>query len=205
MRDLGVVLCGVLVDGEEAFFGVEGEVAGAVIGEVVSAVAITDDEKLNEAQKRAGVAVTGVVLVLYDLLHCPAGIDAEGLEFDLHGGHAVDQEENVVAVVAVVGVGAELARDLEAVLAPVLDVDQRVVERGAVVAGEAVYAAEYFCGTEGVGRDDLVEKTLELAVGQLDAVECLELFAEVALKRGAVSDAGAAAGIPCRDPGLQLM
>ena len=140
-----------LVDGEEAFFGVEGEVAGAVIGEVVSAVAITDDEKLNEAQKRAGVAVTGVVLVLYDLLHCPAGIDAEGLEFDLHGGHAVDQEENVVAVVAVVGVGAELARDLEAVLAPVLDVDQRVVERGAVVAGEAVYAAEYFAALKASG------------------------------------------------------
>jgi hypothetical protein len=41
-------------------------------------------------------------------------------------------------VVAVVGVDAELVDDLEGVFAPVLDVDQRVVQRRAVIAGEAV-------------------------------------------------------------------
>ena len=51
-------------------------------------------------------------------------------------GHAVDEEDDVVAVVAVVGVDAELVDDLEGVLAPVLDVDERVVQRRAVVAGE---------------------------------------------------------------------
>ena len=109
----------------------------------------------------------------------------------LDGGHAVDQQENVVAVVAVVGVDAQLADDLEAVLAPVLDVDERVVKRGAVVTGKAVHAAERAGGGEDVGGDDLVEKTLELAVCQLDAIKCLKFFAEVALKRGAVSDVGA--------------
>jgi hypothetical protein len=39
-------------------------------------------------------------------------------------GYAVDQQEDVVAVVAVVGVDAELADHLEAVLAPVLDIGQ---------------------------------------------------------------------------------
>ena len=42
-------------------------------------------------------------------------------------GHAVDEQDDVVAVVAVVGVDAELVDDLEGVLAPVLDVDERVV------------------------------------------------------------------------------
>ena len=91
VRDLRILLGGVLVDGQESLFGIEGEVAGVVVGEVVRAVAIADDEKLDEAQQRAGVAVAWVVLVLDDLLHRPAGVDAEGLEFDLHGGHAVDQ------------------------------------------------------------------------------------------------------------------
>jgi hypothetical protein len=54
-------------------------------------------------------------------------------------------------VVAVVGVDAELIDDLEGVLAPVLDVDQRVVERRAVVAGEAVDLAERLGGGEYVG------------------------------------------------------
>ena len=43
-------------------------------------------------------------------------------------------------------------------------------------------------GGEDVGGDDLVEQALELAVGQADAVECLELLAEVRFKRGAVAD-----------------
>lgn len=73
-------------------------------------------------------------------------------------------------------------------LAALLDIDQRVVERGAAVADEAVDGAERFGGAEDVGGDDLIEKTLELAVGQLDAVQCLELFAEIALKRCTVTN-----------------
>ena len=129
-------------------------------------VAVADDEELDEAEQRARVAVAGVVLVLDDLLHRPAGVDAERLQLDLDDGHAVDEQDDVVAVVAVVGVDAELVDDLEGVLAPVLDVDERVVERRAVVAGEAVAVAERVGGGEDVGRDDLVEQPLELAVGQ---------------------------------------
>ncbi len=168
-----------LVDGQETLVGVEGEVAGVVVGEVVGAVAVADDEELHEAEERARVAVAGVVLVFDDLLDGAAGVDAEGLEFDLHDGHAVDEQDDVVAVVAVVGVDAELADDLEGVLAPVVDVDERVVERGAVVAGEAVAVAERVGGGEDVRGDDFVEQTLELAVGQADVVERLELFAEI--------------------------
>jgi hypothetical protein len=54
-------------------------------------------------------------------------VDAEGLQLDLHEGHAIDEEKDVEAVVAVVRVDAELADEIEGVLAPVLDVDQGVV------------------------------------------------------------------------------
>ena len=51
--------------------------------------------------------------------------------------------------------------------------------------------AEGAGGGEDVRGDDLVEQTLELAVGQRDAVQGLELLAEVLLQRGAVADVGA--------------
>ena len=77
--DLLVGLVRELVDGQEALVGIEGEVASVVVGEVVGAVAIADDEELEEAEEGFGVAVAGVVLVFDDLLHGPAGIDAKGL------------------------------------------------------------------------------------------------------------------------------
>jgi len=70
-------------------------------------------------------------------------------------------------VVTVVGVDAKLADDFESVLAPVADVDERVVERGPVVAREAVAIAERVGGGEDVGGDDFVEETLELGSGVL--------------------------------------
>ena len=164
---------------------------GVVVGEVVGAVAVADDEELDEAQERARVAVAGIVLVIDDLLHRPAGVDAERLELDLDDRHAVDEQDDVVAVVAVVGVDAELVDDLEGVFAPVLDVDERVIERRAVVAGEAVAVAERVGGGEDVGGDDFVQQALELVVGQLDAVQCLELLAEIRLERSAIADVGA--------------
>ena len=48
----------------------------------------------------------------------------------------MNQEYDVVAVMAVVRIDAELINDLEGVLTPVLDVDEGVVERRAVIADE---------------------------------------------------------------------
>jgi hypothetical protein len=106
----------------------------------------------------------------------------------LSDGNPVDEEDDVVAVVAVVGVDAELVDDLEVVFAPVLDVDQGVGKRGSVIAGEIVSLAQDARGGEDVGGDELVEEALELAVGQLDAVEGFEFLAEVRLQRCSVVD-----------------
>ena len=157
LGDFAVVLTCKLIDGQEALVGIEGEVAGVVVGEVVGAVAVADDEELHETEQRLGVAVAGVVLVFDDLLHGPARIDAEGLQLDLHDRHAVDEQNHIVTVVAVVCVDAELTDDLELVFAPVLEVDEGVVQRRAIVAGEAVALAQGARGGEDIGGDDLVQ------------------------------------------------
>ncbi len=50
------------------------------------------------------------------------------------------------------------------VFAPVVDIDERVVERGAVVAGEAASVAERVGGGEDVGGDDFIKQALEFAI-----------------------------------------
>lgn len=188
--DLGVVLVRELIDGQEALVGIEGEVAGVVVREVVGAVAVADDEDLHEAEQRLRVAVAGVVLVFDDLLHGPAGIHAEGLQLDLHAGHAIDEQDDIVTVVAVVRVDAELVDHLEGVFAPVFEVHQGVVQRRAVVAGEAVHCPEGLRRGEDVGGDDLIQQAGELGIREADAVQGLELLAEVLFQRGAVGDVG---------------
>jgi hypothetical protein len=191
--DLAVVGLRPLVDGQEALVGVEGEVPRVVVGEVVGVVAVADDEQLHEAQQGGAVAVADVVLVVDNLLHGPARIDAEGLELDLHQRQAVDEQDDVVAVMAAVGVDAQLVDDLEVVLAPVLEVDQHVVQRGAVLALEVAVFPQGGGGLEDIGADDVVAQAGELGVGELDLVQRLELGAEVLLQRGLVADVGAVA------------
>ena len=87
---------------------------------------------------------------------------------------------------AVVGVDAQLVDHLEVVLAPVADVDEREVQRRAVVALEAVDVPQRLGGIVDIRRDHAVQKALELAVGQVYPVEGLELFAEVRFQCGAV-------------------
>jgi len=48
--------------------------------------------------------------------------------------------------------------------------------------------AEELCGGENIRGDDLVKQPGELAIGEADAVESLELFAEVGFKTSAVAD-----------------
>ena len=92
---------------------------------------------------------------------------------------------------AVVGIDAELIDDFEGVLAPVLDVDEGVVERRTVVADEGFPVAEGPGGFVNVRGDDLIEESLELAVGECDTIQRVEPFPEVCFKRGSITDVGA--------------
>ena len=188
LGDLLVILAGEFIDGQEALIGVKGKVAGVVVGEVVGAVAVADDEELHEAEQRLGVAITGIVLVFDDLLHRPARADAEGFQLDLHAGHAVDEKDHIVTVVAVIRIDAELVDDLEGVFVPVLDVDEGVVQRRAVISGEAADGAQGLGSGEDIWGDDLVKQAGELGISEADAIERLEFFPEVLLQRGAVGD-----------------
>ena len=100
--DLCILLIGEYIDGQVTLVLIESKVTGVVVGEVVSAVAIADDEELDEAEEGFGVAVARIVFVLDDLLHGPTRMDAERLQLDLHAGHAIDENEHIETVVAVV-------------------------------------------------------------------------------------------------------
>ena len=164
MRNLSVVFARKLVDGQKALVGIEGEVSGIVIREVVCAVAIADDKELHEAEQRLGVAIAGVVFVANDLFHGPARIPAKGLQFDLDNRHTIDEKNDIVAVMAVIGVDAKLVNDLKVVFAPVLDVHQRVVQWGAIIAGECIDAAQGLRGGEGIRGDNFIQQACELCV-----------------------------------------
>lgn len=106
---------------------------------------------------------------------------------------AVDEQNDIIAVVAVIGVDAQLVNDLKVVLAPVLEVDQHVVQRGAVLALEIAVFAQGFGSLEDISVDDLITQSGEFGVGEADAVEGLELIAEVLVQRGLVTDVRAIA------------
>ena len=121
--DPGVVLGRKSVDRKEPLVGVEGEMPRVVVGEIQRVHAVADDEELDEAEQRLGVSVTGVVLVLDDLLHRLSRADRKRLQLDLNDGNAVDQEYDVIAVMAVVRIDAELIDNLEGVFAPVFNIN----------------------------------------------------------------------------------
>lgn len=188
MDDLLVVDVREFIDRQEALFRVESEMAGVVVREIERPVSIADDEQLKEAQYGLGIAVARIVLVLDDLLHGAPRAYPEGLQFDLNDGHTVDQENNIIAVVAVVRVDPELVDDLERVLAPVPDVDERVIQRCAIITREVVPLAERAGSRENVRCDDFVKKPLELAIGQRDPIQLFELSPEVRFQGGSVTN-----------------
>jgi hypothetical protein len=94
-------------------------------------------------------------------------------------------------VVAIIGIDAKLIDYLKTVLAPVANIDQSVVERGTIITLETVPLAQDVRGGEDVGRGDLFQQALKFGASQMDAIERLELFAEIRLHRGAITDIGA--------------
>ena len=122
------------------------------------------------------------------MLHGTAWADRQRFELNLNDWHPIDEQQHVVTVVTVVGVDPQLVDDFEAVLAPVLDVDQRVIQRCAVIPFKTVALAQGTGCCENVGGDDQFQQARELGVGEMDTIKCFEVLAEIFLQRITVSN-----------------
>lgn len=132
--DLFVVLCRKLINRQKLLVGIEAEMACVIVCEVPRINAIADNEKLDEAKQRFAISAALIVLVLDNLLHRPARADGQSFQLDLDDWNTIDEQDYIVAVMAVVRVDAKLIDDLKAVLAPVTNIHQSVVEWRPVIA-----------------------------------------------------------------------
>lgn len=106
MDDLLVVDIGEFVNREKPLLGVERKMSCVVVSEIECPIAVADNEELQKTQDCLGIAVPGVILVVDDLLHGATWAYAESLQFDLNDWHSVDQENDIVPMMAVVRVDA---------------------------------------------------------------------------------------------------
>lgn len=136
--DFLVGLIGELVQRQEPLIGVETKMPCIVVGEIPGIAAVADNEHLYEAQQCPRVAVPGFILVVHDLLHGATRAYRQRLEFDLNHRNTIDENHDVVSLMAVFGIDPELVHDLEGVFAPILDIHQRIMERSAIVPLEGV-------------------------------------------------------------------
>ena len=93
-----------------------------IIGKVARAALVTDNKQLQKTEQCIGVAIARVVFVINDLLHGFARHDLKRFKLYLHHWQAVYQQNDVITMMAVVGVNTELIDDFKLVFAPIFDV-----------------------------------------------------------------------------------
>ena len=121
----------------------------------LGAVALVEDEDDGFVTQRVQHLLVSGLVVLLPLLVALAGFIQRQSEL-LDGGDDDLVGIVLVTVVAVVGVDADLVDDLEGVLTPVFEVDEGVVQRRAVVAGEGVDLLQGLGGGEDIQADNFV-------------------------------------------------
>ena len=98
-----------------------------IIGKIVRTILVTHDKKLHKTQQRIGVTIARVVFVIHNLLHSHTRTDFMRLEFDLNDRYAVDKQNHIVTVVAVIGINTKLIDNFILVFAPIFEIDKRVL------------------------------------------------------------------------------
>ncbi len=79
----------------------------------------------------------------------------------------------------VIRVHLELADDLKMILAPILGIDERVVERDAVITYQSVALPQCLCRLEHVRLNNLSQKTFKLRIRKTNAVQFFKLLLEI--------------------------
>ena len=79
-----ILLIGQLIDGQKLLVCVEAEMLVVIVGEIVSAGSVADDEQLHEAQQGVGIAIAALIFIVHHLLHGLAGIDLQRFQLNLY-------------------------------------------------------------------------------------------------------------------------
>ena len=188
LGDFFVVVSSELVQRQKTFIRIKTEMAAVIVGKVPRIAHVADNEKLQKTEQRFAVAIAVVVFILHDLLHGPARADGQRFQLNLHHRDAIDKQYDVITVVAIVCIYAELVNNLKGVLAPIFDIDQCVKERRTVVALKAVAFAQKPRGVEHVRGNNLFQQAGKFTVRQAYSIQGFKLLSEVGLQRGTVAD-----------------
>ena len=92
---------------------------------------------------------------------------------------------------AVGGVNAQLVNDFKVVFAPIADIDQGVLQRGAVVALEGVAFAQDFGRCKDVCLNYLVTQPGKFRIRQFYPVERGKFLAKISFQRRVIANIGA--------------
>ena len=128
-----------------------------------------------------------MVLVFDNLLHGATWAYAKGLQFDLNDRDPVDQQNDVISMVAVVRVDTKLVDHFERVLAPVSDVDERVIQRRAVASIVVATQEDLIDGVSALANDVFGVEVAPQYETLLTLVVLVVLFYGVALAKDIVS------------------
>ena len=98
-----------------------------VIREIVSIALVAYYKQLNKTEQWFSVAIPRIVFVIHDLLHGTPRTDIVSLQFDLYNWNTVNEQNDIVTMVTVIGIHPQLVDYLVIVFAPIFDINQRVL------------------------------------------------------------------------------
>jgi len=75
-----------------------------IICKIISISLIANDKQLNKTEQGLHVAIAWIIFVIHDLLHGSPRTDIIGFQFDLNNRNTVDKQNNIVTMVAVIGI-----------------------------------------------------------------------------------------------------
>ena len=124
MCDLFIVRTCQLVNGQKLFISIsiKTEMSIVVICKVVGINTVAYNKQLHKAKQRIGIAVSRVAFVVHNLLHGSAWAYFQTFQFNLNNGNAVNQQNHIIAMIAVFSIYPKLIDNFIIILTPVFDV-----------------------------------------------------------------------------------
>ena len=127
MLDFVVLLIRQMIDGQKLLICVELEMLLFIVGEIDGVAAIAYNKQLHVAHERIAIAIAGLVFVIHNLLHGFPWGNIQAFQLYLNYWQAVNQQNHIIALVAILSIHSQLTDDFKIVFTPILNVYQSVM------------------------------------------------------------------------------
>jgi len=130
-----------------------------IIGKIIGFIAVANNKQLHKTHQGIAISVSRIIFIIHDLLHCLSWGNVNFFQLNLHHRQSINQQNNIIPMIAILGIDAQLIDNFIIVFAPIFYVYKGIMQWRPIFTLKVIPFTKHLRCCKHIRIDDFLSQT----------------------------------------------